>query len=697
MSTSNPLLYVDVNSQPHIAPSVSSRWIFDISSPQRYIAQQDVVLLSWMEGGPANVLIPYIDLQQLRDVYDPENLGTLGVVLSDYLKTPSFDLNARGAFRIWVARLGQPTAAQLILKDGALANVLQLVWDDPGTSGNKASVVVGAGSVIGKRFTVRWRQEMPLLDNLQNSFHVAYTGNATAATLTITRTADKAVRLQTTLTGASDGSIGLDVDLTQPSFSTVQALVTQLNGQNGYRASMDRFGAALLPSSELDGVAGTTIRTPSALVIRYIGAGTAATMTVSNTALTTIVTGATGQNLGIDFTAAGTNTLGEVVAFINGLSGQYTCQLGPNADPDALALSLLTNVTGQDIRTAAYSLLAQPGKMDYVVTAGLGSIIYALNTRVPRLTASRVPAAVTVPANIAQTFFTGGTNPSPTMGDWFTALDVVDREDLAGGYVFPVTTDPVVQDTVNAWVSAEHTNFGKAFRAWLAPPDSLTPDAAKAMATGFNSTLSCMIPQTMVAASGVEELPPLYQNAMYCGAAAGAIPTQSVTRLVMRGRSLPDRAKFSKAVQEDLLANGVCVLEDVRGVGVRIALAITTSLSADRIDRMLSESIARDVIDQRVRAYVEPLIPHWAMTDFMPTVKGQVLNALESLKADGVITEGRDVNNRIIPAWLPVSISIQAGIMKITLHVFIGGEISHISILGTISYQIFEITIDASV
>jgi hypothetical protein len=695
MSTAQPLLYVDVNGQPHIAPSVSSRWTFDTTSAQRFIAQQDVVLLSWMEGGPANVLVPYIDLSQIRTIYDPENLGTLGVQLADYLKSPSFDLNVRGAYRIWVARLGQPTAAQLILKDGALADVLHLVWNDPGTGGNKASVVVGSGTVAGKRLTVRWRQETTVLDNLGQSFHLAYTGNATAATLTITRTGDKAVRLQTTLTGATDGSISLDLDLTQPTFATVQALVTALNGQNGYRAAMDRFGAALLPSSELDGVASSTIRTPVALVIRYVGAGTACTLTTTSTSLITTVTGAP-DGLNVDLTAPATATLGQLVAFIDAQAG-YTCQLGPNADAQASSAGLFQTLTGVDIRTAAVAVTTQPGVMDYVVMAGLGSLVYALNTRVPRLTANRVTGAITVPANSAQTFFAGGTNPSPSMADWFRALDVVDREDLSGGYVFPVTTDPIVQDAVNAWVSAEHTNFGKAFRAWLAPPDSLTPDDAKAMATGFNSTLSCMIPQTMVAATGVTELPPLYQNAMYCGAAAGAIPTQSVTRLVLRGRSLPDRAKYSKAVQEDLLANGVCVLEDVRGVGVRIALAITTSLSADRIDRILSESVARDVIDQRVRAYVEPLIPHWAMMDFMPTVKGQVLNALESLKDDGVITEGRDINNRIIPAWLPVSISIQAGIMKITLHVFIGGEISHISLLGTISYQIFEITIDASV
>ena len=244
--------------------------------------------------------------------------------------------------------------------------------------------------------------------------------------------------------------------------------------------------------------------------------------------------------------------------------------------------------------------------------------------------------------------------------------------------------------------SEQHTNACKSFRGFYAPPDNTSPTDAKSMALGLNSTFAAMIPQAMVSASGVTEQPPLYPTACYCGAAAGALPTQPVTRLVVRARALPARAKLSKAVREDLLANGVAVLEEVKGVGVRVSLAVTTSLSSDRIDRVLSESMARDVIEQRVRVYVEPLIPHWAMLDFMPTVAGSVYNALSSLEDDGIISKGRDANGRILPAWLPVQVSISAGIMRIVVHVFIGGEVDHILIFGTISYQRFEIEVPAS-
>src|SRR5262249_10587747 len=152
MATS-PLLILDANGVPRTEPSVSSRWTFDETSATRFIAQRDVIELSYMEGGPANQLVPYIDVQELQSVYDPENLQILEAVLASCPKAPSFDLNTRGAYRTYVLRLGQPTAASLILLDGAAAQVLTLTATDAGTYTNKLSVSVAAGTVVGKRLT----------------------------------------------------------------------------------------------------------------------------------------------------------------------------------------------------------------------------------------------------------------------------------------------------------------------------------------------------------------------------------------------------------------------------------------------------------------------------------------------------------------------------------------------------------------
>jgi hypothetical protein len=253
----------------------------------------------------------------------------------------------------------------------------------------------------------------------------------------------------------------------------------------------------------------------------------------------------------------------------------------------------------------------------------------------------------------------------------------------------------VKQNAVNGWLAAQFTTNGKKFRSFLAPADFTSMVDAKSLALGFNSSHVHMMYQALVSTGGVTELPPLYQSAMYCGLAAGAPPTVSTTRAVLRGQSLPARSKLTLAQQEDLLNNGVCVLQEVKGVGVRITMGITTSLSPDRVNRMTSESIAIDVIDERIRVYVNPLIPHWAMLDFLPTVKGSVYNALTSLQADGIISEGMDAQYRRLPAFLPATVSIQGGIMNIRVHVFIGGEIDHVNINGTVSYQEFNIQITA--
>ena len=411
----------------------------------------------------------------------------------------------------------------------------------------------------------------------------------------------------------------------------MQQLVTYLNGQNGYRATIDRYGAALLPTTEVDAVAGANIRTLPALTIQYVGAGAACTMNITNTALTTTVTGGPGgQNLNLDLTALATDTLGELVAVIAAQTGAYACTLGPNADPEAACPSLLTDVTGQDIRTGQY-VVDGPGRPDGL--RGARRCWGASST--PSLPACHgsPPAACPLPPPPRPTWprpsLRVARTPCRPRRDWLNGLEVIEQEDLVGGLLFPVTTNPIFQDAINAWCSEQHTNACKSFRGFYAPPDNTSRHRMpRAWRMGLNSTFAAMIPQAMVAASGVTEQPPLYPTACYCGAAAGALPTQPVTRLVVRARALPARAKLSKAVREDLLANGVAVLEEVKGVGVRVSLAVTTSLSSDRIDRVLSESMARDVIEQRVRAYLEPLIPHWAMTDFLPTVKGSVYNAL---------------------------------------------------------------------
>ena len=331
----NPLVVRDFFNQARIEPSIFSQVTIDARVQQRFVAQRDVIVLSAFEGGPPHTILSFIDPREIQQVHDPQNLHISGVELINYMKVPSFDQRVRGAYRIYTDRVGTPTQSTITLVDALAANVMTLTSKDYGTQGNQLSVEVVPGSVVGRQLLLRFGAlEVLVIDNLQDAFHIAYAGNGSACTLTITRTGDVATRLQTAVTSSTDGSVGLDIDLTLPDFATIQSLARYVNLQNGYRASLDPYTDPLLPVTELDTHNVVDIQTPSALLIHYIGTGTAATMSTTNTALTTVITGTPADNLNIDLTAAGTDTLGEVVAFIDAL-GPYTCTLAPGADRNA--------------------------------------------------------------------------------------------------------------------------------------------------------------------------------------------------------------------------------------------------------------------------------------------------------------------------------------------------------------------------
>lgn len=98
------------------------------------------------------------------------------------------------------------------------------------------------------------------------------------------------------------------------------------------------------------------------LTVEYTGAGTAATMTVSPTQITTAVTGGPGsEDLTIPFTTYG--TLSEIITFINNSAGgAYTATAVTN-NPFGIGGADLDRVTAIDIKTSAASFYAKLYRM----------------------------------------------------------------------------------------------------------------------------------------------------------------------------------------------------------------------------------------------------------------------------------------------------------------------------------------------
>jgi hypothetical protein len=125
-----------------------------------------------------------------------------------------------------------------------------------------------------------------------------------------------------------------------------------------------------------------------AMTIKYTGTGSAATMTVSGTTLTTTVTGGPGgENLSFDLTNASFDTVSELVTAINTHSG-YTATLVIATTTDSVTL---TPISGQDLKAATFT--------EQFRNASAFGIRY---------TGTGTAATMTISGNVLTTTVTGG-------------------------------------------------------------------------------------------------------------------------------------------------------------------------------------------------------------------------------------------------------------------------------------------------
>lgn len=135
--------------------------------------------------------------------------------------------------------------------------------------------------------------------------------------------------------------------------------ILRIDGCNACRVVGVRFDGnfqnqnmANLAMSFADSAQGGSGNRRDPLTIRYVGAGSACSATISGGTLTTTVTGGPGgENLNIDLTAAAYNTIAELVAYIDGLAA-YTATIVHTAFGTQLSERLYAR-TYADIKTAA--------------------------------------------------------------------------------------------------------------------------------------------------------------------------------------------------------------------------------------------------------------------------------------------------------------------------------------------------------
>lgn len=175
---------------------------------------------------------------------------------------PSKQTGIGGSSVIKVWKTNAATQASALLKRASnnIFTVKDSAW---GLPGNDLSVVVSAGDTANQKIVsiakVGDTTEVLGQNAAQSVLTIEYTGDGSAATMTIAGASQQAKTLVTALTGQTDGSVNLNIQLKD---YTMKTLADYINSQVGYSATLNTVSLAPTSAIQLDPVTAQDITTP---------------------------------------------------------------------------------------------------------------------------------------------------------------------------------------------------------------------------------------------------------------------------------------------------------------------------------------------------------------------------------------------------------------------------------------------------
>ncbi len=185
----------------------------------------------------------------------------------------SKDPTVGGAGTILVYKTNAAEQAEAVVNETTNVDpLLDLADPQWGAPGNNKSITIAAGS-SGKQVNVTIEilggSSLVLGQNPATAvLSIQYTGNGTAATATISGASQTAKTLTTALTGQSDSSVNLSINLIN---YTMSQLVSFINMQPGYSAVMLDPTKAAFQGNLLDPIAATSIESSALSLYRLQG------------------------------------------------------------------------------------------------------------------------------------------------------------------------------------------------------------------------------------------------------------------------------------------------------------------------------------------------------------------------------------------------------------------------------------------
>lgn len=404
------------------------------------------------------------------------------------------------------------------------------------------------------------------------------------------------------------------------------------------------------------------------LVIQYVGAGSACTLSTTATQLTTTVTaGPGGENLAITF--ANYASLADIIFFIDGLAA-YTCtSLITNAA--SFDASNLDSVTAIDIRTAPTTLMANNFDLSDWLNNN-SSLISCTLTK-----GQTGPRTV-----LAKTALAGGTRGTSANADWTTALTAiggvrvnqlvtlasVDAVAAVGTY-----TIAAINVGLQSHCQLMSATAGKSERQGWASFQGTKANLILA-AQALNSEHVCISSQKLTRQSAVTSnltvFPEWSFAVVMAGMRAGAPLGEPLTHKLIKASAMTNDASWSTSNTQDiidLLLNGIILATNVQGEGFRIEKGITTYTKSNN-DAFVEETIVQNwkYIAYTWRTNLESRYTGRPMdVGTVKTVKPFSATILNGLRDQGVITDSI-VNGVQSPGYSNIQVTASGDVLSVS-------------------------------
>lgn len=394
--------------------------------------------------------------------------------------------------------------------------------------------------------------------------------------------------------------------------------------------------------------------------IQYTGAGSAATMDITATSLSTTVTGAAGDNVTISF--ADYKTLQDVITFLQNRTVYTVSSLISN--PSTFDSTYLDAVTAVDIKTTLTTVFAR--NFDLLDWVNKNSALVFVDTATGYTKGAIGPIAV-----FTTTPMTGGTRGTSANTDWvngFTALGTLrinqivplastDATATQGTYTF---------NSILAALSAHcrllSSTIGRSEREGWAGGHLTKAQLITASNTTNTSAvvLSGQQVQRFVFSRGVIDYMPEWGFAcILAGMRAGAPFNEPLTGKLINANGIKQDASWdpNDPGSDDLILNGLTFARLVLGTGISIVKCITTYTQSEN-DAFIEESIVQiwKRFSFELRRALEARFTGRPATPLIAALVPQTVDTVaEAFIKDGSISPSLDQNGNVVkPAYYGV-------------------------------------------